>query len=447
LWIGTEALPWMLLFIGCLGVMTLALDGEMPLRAAFFGVCLAGATALVLPLAVAPAEYQSLALSWYSLADVLLAALVAILFFVYWGVIRVSKKSVPLAGRFVLMALLVAGAAYLFMRLVPSVQGGPFADYDDFDSTVALANIGEAQPLAPGLIPHLRNHAEAVAALLGFIQLMLLPLCGLAACGVAVRRANTLQQRLIVGTHSVFLATSMLLTLFWQIRVGWFMQFFAIVPITYLLVTGWDAIGRRYTSRPRFWLELGLFLALGFLPVVLVPTAAHDEPVWSNVMLFPAARPATVCPLRTASDFLSQSWGYGGRRHVVLSGANEGPELLFRTLHDVIAANFNVAGNLDVYNFFGAREDAEAKAIAHKWHADLVLACRSIPLGYARLKGSQIGKTAFLTTTKEGTLGIVSNPEHPTLIERLAQGKAPSWLKPIEIPGDKDYLLFEVLNR
>jgi hypothetical protein len=110
----------------------------------------------------------------------------------------------------------------------------------------------------------------------------------------------------------------------------------------------------------------------------------------------------------------------------------------------VIAANFNVEGNQDAYNFFGARDDKIARDILKRRHADLVLVCRSFPLAYARLDHAEIGKTAFLTTGADGKLVLSSDPRHPTLVERLIRGPVPAWLKPVEIPGDKDYLLFDV---
>jgi hypothetical protein len=73
-----------------------------------------------------------------------------------------------------------------------------------------------------------------------------------------------------------------------------------------------------------------------------------------------------------------------------------------------------------------------------------VLICRSFPRPYARLDHIQFGKTAFLSPDADGKIGLISNPDHPTLIEHLVRGSAPAWLKPVEIPGDKDYLLFEV---
>ena len=441
LWIGTEALPWVILFVACFAVIAAWVGGAMLRRAAIFGGALTIATLVVLPLAVAPSEYTSLALSWYSLADVVFAGLVACMFVGGWlasGIVQ--NKWLRLA----VMAMFGIFAAILFCSIVPQTLQGPFADYDDFDSTVALASIGEAQPLIESLRFNPHNFPQLGASLLSATQLALLPVIALIALGFAAYRLP--QRRMILLVHGAFLLAALILTLFWQLRIGWFLQFFTIAPLTYVLVLGWEKIAIRYTGRPRFYAEIALFLALGFLPTVLIPALAHDAPLLSDVVLFPAARPAPGCSLRDASQFLMEPWAYGAATHTILSGANEGPELLFRTRHSVIAANFNVAGNEDVYNFFGARDDATAEAIVKRWHADMVLVCRSFPLAYARLDHVHMGKSAFLGQASDGKIHLVSDPQHPTLIERLVRGPVPAWLKPVEIPGDKDYLLFEVLS-
>jgi hypothetical protein len=439
LWIGTEALPWVILFVGCLEVMAAWQGGDLLRRAAVFGLCFTAATLVVLPLAVAPAEYSSLALSWYSAADVVLAALVAAMFAGAW----LAGRATPHRSlRLLIMAALGLAAAAAFFALVPGAAQGPFADYDDFDSTIALANIGEAQPLAASLRVDFHNLSQTGGALVSFSRTLFLPLAGFLALCLATFRADP-RRRPMLFAYGAFFGASILLTLFWQMRVGWFMQFFAVAPLTYLLVAGWERVGKHATGRARFWLEVAVFLALGFAPTVLVPALAGDAPFWSDVVLFPAARPAPGCPLRAAADFLNQPWGYGAATHTVMSGGDEGPELLFRTRQNVIAANFNVAGNRDAYDFFGARDDDAARAILRRWHADLVLVCRNFPLAYARLDHARLGKTAFLSPAADGKLYLVSNPEHPTLIERLIRGPVPVWLKPVEIPGDKDYLLFE----
>lgn len=440
LWIGTEALPWALLFVACLGGLAAWLGGEVARRAALFGLAFTATTLLVLPLAVPPSEYSSLALSWYSAADVVFAALSAVMLAGVWGLARAVKNPwVRCAG---LLGLGMA-AAILFCIVVPGVAGGPFADYDEFDATIALDSIGEAQPLIRQLHVSAYNVLQNTAAVLCFLQTLFLPLLGLMATGLAAWRAKA-PRRMICVAYGAFLTSSILMTMFWQMRVGWFMQFFAVAPLTYLLLELWQAIGKRFSGRARFGMEALAFLSLGFLPVVLIPALANDAPVMTHIVMFPGTRGMMGCPMRSVASFLSLKDGYGAATHTIMASGNEGAELLFRTRHNVIAANFNVAGNVDAYNFFGARDDVMARNILKHWHADLVLMCRSFPTAYARLNHVQVGKTAFLTATPDGLLHLASDPEHPTLIERLVHGPVPAWLKPVEIPGDNDYVLFEV---
>ena len=143
-----------------------------------------------------------------------------------------------------------------------------------------------------------------------------------------------------------------------------------------------------------------------------------------------------------ASEFLNDQ--YGDRPRLILSGENEGPELLFRTKHKVLAAPYDIEGNKDAFDFFNARSNAQAYAVAEKRRVDLVLVCRDIPLFYAGLGDYQARFHAHFYTDKQGRLRMDSSRDRPTLIEKLVNGQAPAWLKPVEIPGDSDYLLFEI---
>lgn len=441
LWIGTEALPWVVLFIACLTFMVAWLGGDLPHRAALFGGAFALSSVVVLFLAVPPVEYSSMALSWYSAADVVFAMLVAGMFVGGWAVgLRIWNKYARLASMIVLGLV----AAAIFCKLIPNIWRGPFADYNDFDGDFALSKIGEAQPLLSRLQFNPYNHLEILSACLTGLRYLLLPTSGLIALGFVAYRA-TPRQRPIFLAHGVFLMTAILLTIFWQVRVSWFMQFFGLAPLLYLLLAWWEFLQFYPPGRQRFWIRVFSFIVFDALLVtVLIPAFASATPEMPNIVFFPAERAPLGCPLRPSTDFLMRSPGYGDQKHTILSGTNEGPELLFRTKHDVIGANFNVTGNKDVYSFFGSRDDEVAKKIVQRWHVDLILVCRSFPPAYAQLDHPRLGKNAFLETGPDGRLNLVSDPKHPSLVERLVHGNVPEWLKPIEIPGDKDYLLFEV---
>jgi hypothetical protein len=110
----------------------------------------------------------------------------------------------------------------------------------------------------------------------------------------------------------------------------------------------------------------------------------------------------------------------------------EGPELLFRTQHKVLAAPFHmdVDGNVDATRFFSTPYPEEAEAIARRRHIDLVVACRYIPEAYLRS-----GPGGTEGTTKDFA---------PHFIMRLMSGRVPAWLKPVPIPGLDNYVIYEV---
>lgn len=439
LWIGTEALPWLMFFIACAALCS-AWNGGFALRnAAVFGGSFAVATTFILVIALPASEFSSRALSWFSPADVILGFLTSGIFLASWLLGRLTDNKYL---RVSLVTALGLFAALIFIWLVPDILQGPFADYDRFNSTVALDNITEAMPLGHAFWIDHSNPLTWQRALNAFIHSLFLPLLALGAIGYnCVQKKNKLRQ--IWSINGVFLLTATLLTLFWQVRVGYFMELFALAPLTWLLATGWEWCGKRFKKRQLFWSEIFVFLVLGPLPVLLLPALFDSGTLYRDVVLFPAARSLSNCNLKPAAEFLGQK--YGQKNITLMSGMNEGPELLFRTPYKVIGGNFNVPGNPDVFAFFSARTDSDAQKILRKWHVNSVMTCRNISPFMAGFDHPLFGHNAFLQV-KNGKLHLASSIDHPSLIEKLVNGKAPNWLKPIEIPGNSDYLLFEVQN-
>jgi hypothetical protein len=272
---------------------------------------------------------------------------------------------------------------------------------------------------------------------------MFLPLLGLIVVGWNIRYAKS-RARFLWIAYGIFLLPAILLTLFWQLRVIYFAELYALAPVTWLVGHAWDRIGAALKGRPRFWAEIGIFVLIAPLPVLLIPDAVAGAKLYPDLALFPVTPANDGCDLRTAGEYLSAKDTYGDHPRVILSGINEGAELLFRTPHIVLSAPYNVRSNRDVLDFFDAREDASARAILKKDKVDLVLVCRGISYFYAGLGDREARLHASFSVDKTGHLQMVSSKDHPALIERLTSGQAPGWLKPVEIPGDKDYLLYEV---
>ena len=440
LWIGTEALPWLLIFIACLALFS-SWKGGLPLtNAALFGVALSLATALILPIALPASEFSSRALSWFSPAYVVFAGLTGLVFVLSWFF---GQK---ISNRFLRVGLVMIfglSALLFFAYLVPDTTVGPFADYESFNATIALDNIGEAQPLAHAFSVDHHRPLTYLYALNSFLHDLLLPLLALVCILYNLNKPKQKNYELWL-IHAAFLFSATLLTLFWQVRVGYFMELFTIAPLTWLALAWWKKIDKELSGRTAFWAELSSFMALGPIPVILIPALFNQAPLYPTIMFFPAMQSASNCALGPVATYLNET--YKDNPITILAGMNEGPELLFRTPYKFIGANYNVFGNQDVFDFFNAKNDKTAQSILYKWHASLVLTCRNIAPFLAGIEHIEFGTTTFLAAGKDGKLHLVGDQKHEALIEKLVNGRAPSWLMPVEIPDNKDYLLFKVLN-
>jgi hypothetical protein len=439
-WIGAEALPWAILFAANLALIAALRGGDALRNAGMFGAAFPLATLIIFPIALPPAQYGDLSITWFSLAYVIFAILTGAVFVVGWALGRLAKDWQLRLGLFSALGFC---AAALFFYFVPSLFGGPYANFDVITTDLILDHVGEAQPLAHAL--NLHSAASFFNALPLMLHYLFLPLLGLGVIGWNITRTSK-QPRLLWIMHGIFLLSATALTLFWQLRVIYFAELYSLVPATWLVWQSWDWIGAKLKGRPRFWAEFAVFIAIAPLPVVLLPDAVRGATFYPDLLLFPVTGGAGACSLNNVAEYLSATDTYGNRPRVILSGINEGAELLYRTPHFVLSAPYNVHANRDVLDFFDAREDAPARAILKKDKVDLVLVCRHVPYFYAGLGDRQSILHAHFSVDKTGHLEIASSKDHPALIEKLVNGQAPAWLKPVELPGEKDYLLFEVKN-
>jgi hypothetical protein len=437
LWIGTEALPWLALFCACLALIGTWRGGFVLRNAAIFGLALPIAIAIVMPLALPPSQYFSHELSWFSGVDLICAALAGAVFIGSWLGGRATNNR---ALRFCLMLALGFCASALFAFFVPDLLTGAYADYDTFFNETLINNISEAQPLIAAMHINIYYPATFLNALIAFLRNAFLPFLASLVVIWNLFRADP-RARAIWLTHAFFLLPALLMTIFWQVRVAWFAQIFSIVPVAWLAVRAWDRIGTRLKQRQKFWAEIAAFLLIAPLPVILLPAITGETKIYPDLLLFPAAREAPVCPLMRASEFLNDNY-----RHprLILSGENEGPELLFRTGHKVLAAPYDIDGNEDAFDFFRTTVEGKARAVIRQRRVDLVLVCRAVPLFYEGLDSRESRFKAHIYMDSQGILRMTSSKNAPTMIERLLNGDYPSWLNPIEIPLDPNYLLFEV---
>ncbi len=440
LWIGGEVFPGLTLFGIILGVMAAWRGGILLSRAALFGGVLALSAIAVLPLARPWGEWERLEITWFSGAYVLFAVLLgATLILTWFGGRYVVKRELRLA----LFAALGFMDGALFFLIVPNALAGPYANFELLSAPMVLGHVTEAQPLAGFFRGSFSDASSFGHATVAFLQLLFLPFAGLGVVAWNVLKNKT-HRRLSWLLLGAYLLVFLLLSLFWQARVSTHMQLLMLVPVTWFVWRLWDIIARYCEGRARFWAEILAFSILVLIPIVLLPGMAASKPLYPDILLFPASRGKPVCSIDLALAVLNDPEGYGKRPRVILSSMNDGPTILFRTQHIVLSAPYNVKSNRDSFDFFNARLNDQAEGIARRRGVDLVLLCRKISAFYTGVNET----TRFyadLKTDSDGKLHMLSDKDHPTMIERLLHDKAPAWLKRVEIPFDKDYLLYEVV--
>ena len=435
LWIGTEIMPALMLVAGSLALFAAWRGGFALRNAAVFGGALALASVIILPIALPVSAWGDLSISWFSAAAMIFSALTAMVFILAWVGGRHQQKAWL---RLALMAGAGGLAALIFVGLVPEVLAGPFADYYRFNATAELDNIVEALPILQKLIFNPHNPFSILAAIATFIDKMWTPLLALSVCLYMACKAQSRTRQLWI-IYAIFLAATLLLALFCQNRITNFLNLYRFAPLAFLVFGLWRVVGRDWPTKKRVYAALIAFILIGPLPMLLPiylswqitkPMVGEEKPV------------VETCNLRPVTDYLAKS----DTPHVIMAPMDDGPELLFRTPHSVIGAHYNVAGNQNVSDFFKARDDVTAKAILSHWRADIVLACRRISPFYAGREHIKLGENTFLSTGRDGKLHLVSSLTNPTLIERLVDNAPPAWLKPVEIAGNKDYLVYQVLK-
>ncbi len=193
----------------------------------------------------------------------------------------------------------------------------------------------------------------------------------------------------------------------WSVYIGLF-------PCVVLGEAVQRAIARiQATTTPRFWREL--MSALTVMGVIVGPLAAAAVSGWAfGVDNSTLQGKRDVCRTKLLADMLNEP-PWADRSRIVLTGVGHGPELVYRTPHQVIGSLYhrNTAGLVDTVRIFTDKEDGIARDIIDRRGIDLVAICPP--------------------TGNDG--GSLKSLEPGALYQRLSAGETPSWLRRIEAPA------------
>lgn len=439
LWIGGEGVLTLIMFSAALAFASAWLGGRAMSHAALFGFCLGVFSALVLPLARSADEWGRLDITWFSTAYVLFAALTGLVFVAGWLLGRGTDKR---QLRVLLFLALACFNGALFFFFAPKALSGPYADMTAPNVSIILGHVMEAR----SVLHYLRQDVFDAAGWGRFAAAFLLYAFIPSVCfGVVLWNLfrSRGRRRVLWLSAGLFILVPFLMALFWQKRVFVFAQFFALVPLAWLMARWWTAVHLHDYGPPRPFFRARAFVLCGLAPAVFVYVFAAHAPLKSGLRMFPLARAADHCSFDAVEVVLDDPAGLGKRPRVIMNVMDNGPEILFRTKHAVLSAPYNADGNRDSVDFFSARDEKKALSILIRRKADLVLFCRYISPFYAGLDRAAIFRAPLVQDAKGG-LHIRSDPKRLTMIERMLNNKAPPWLKRVEIALDSGYLLYEI---
>lgn len=421
--VALEVLPWVVALSAFAGLWLMVKGSVAARSGVVFGLTLYLSSIAFLIAYKAPGHWLEVDVVAYSVVYVILAASIA---FCFVGTALAAQTRFAWLRYFSGIGLCAVTAA-LFFSYFPELLSGPYGAADKEIVRLFFENISEAMPLA--------RHGDFGGAVLH----MLVPLLALGtSLGVLYKAKGN--EVWVWFFLSLLIGFSIVLAVFYQMRMIVCAYLFGIIPLAVLLHRGWIYIGSRYRGRRQFWMELGLILLVGPLPMVLMPAVFDGRPMNIGVGMFPVQYVQNRCNMSVLDKVLNSPKYFGGKSLTIMNTIDSGPELIFRSSHKVMSAPYhtNIKGNKDSMRFFSTSDPAEAEAIARDSNIDLVVICRRVPRMYFKEAGLD-----QIEVTPEGKVEVKASA---SFVESLIYRKLPPWLKEVNTPAIKQYLVFEVLK-
>jgi hypothetical protein len=338
--------------------------------------------------------------------------------------------------------------------LFPELMGSPFGEVDPLLGETWLFNIDELQPLLAGA-GDVRSVAGRLALLAG------IAIAALPWLGVRLARTGDRDVRIVWLVFAVAIVFFLVMTLH-QRRWTDYLALSAVIPFTLLAVELLDVLGRYMhgwaLTAARASARLGLVFGPILLAVILgtgfarrSEASSSAPPRWgapevrARVTVPVAAwNPAQrTCDLARIGEVLSDPAWFPGRA-LVMEHADHGPELLYRTRHDVLSiTNHRHQPRYTLTWSVLAETDAERAAAALRGRGvDAVVVCLSdLATGFLLLRDAEGSFLRYLVDggVPEGYELHASTQWWRVYRRGTERGRDSTGLGPTDYPGDGDY--------
>jgi len=403
LWVSVESVLVILMNLLCLGLFWLLGDDNLERKLFHYSLSLFLGSAAALLAQRGFADLLQPELDQISIAFVSLFALIC----AFWAAVGRVMADTKL-GRSSRLALAAVGAAMVaavMEFLYPGFFAGPGPTADELYRQVRLQHIGEAQPLFLG------GWQRSLTRLFIFLGIAI-PTIPVLVYQLLKRRKPYVRLWAYVSIGLLIFAPRAVLKIRWVPYVG-----ILLLPgYAWLVARIVEGVENRVSGRRIILLRpLIIFISATWLVLPALLLAQKNEDAdWR-----------TQCPLPSISRYLDDTEEWGDRPRNILAFADFGPELLYRTKHNVysIANHRFQRGFTDSYNIMSASSDGEAQEILRRRQVDLILIC----------------------ATREDELYVREDGQE-TFYDRISKDKIPSWIRDVALSKDisGDFRLYEV---
>ncbi len=197
-----------------------------------------------------------------------------------------------------------------------------------------------------------------------------------------------------------------------------------LIPYVAFVRRTLEWVGTRWSNRRGEAVSLLAGLVLLFWPITVGTVMALEEPQRELSTI------GGKCPLIPLGKYLTNHELWAGSSHTILAFKDFGPELLYRTSHQVVATSMhrNHEGIRDMYTIMTALDFEKAHQIVQRRNITLMVIC---------------------VESKAESEFFGDFPDRPTVHQRLVRGAVPAWVREVVLPENlrKSFRVFEVVSR
>lgn len=395
MWVSVEAIAAVFMMLGLLVILWINKVDNIVAKGQDFSLTLLLCSAIYIVAEFPPTRV------WEVFYDKLSLVHVAIFFLsaLFWLHMRwVTYRSSGQRLGIVVIFSCIAGV--ILQQYFPQLFMGPYATIDPRIIPIWLSTVQEIQPL-------LDFSQRGVGKMILYLTPVTICLPYMLYKGIYKRQTFTAEWLVYGVGMGIYIPLAL-----YQVRWAAYAEVVMLFPTVFILQKILDKLA---SIRGSSWRVIGRALVTVIFCVGAI-IVSH--------LVMPAENAGKNITATKIATFLNDPSGVGILPKTIVTDLYFGPEILYRTSHQVIGTPYhrNGDGIMFVHDVLKAQNDEEAYQMLYQRDVDLILLCPE-------------------------TMG--HNFEENSLYSRLLKGQYPAWIAPMELPAELqgDWFLYQVMRK